>query len=352
MDNLTAKISEIDWRSMTPAEIDTLLVERIRIYEEAIAMRGGKRPKREGCIIEKMASMWNLQAADDEAQKGKKTRTVKRRGKTIRVLHRHIRRHNERREQELRALQMMILTLDFPECKFSLEKVKTDAGKVRIIAKQDFYPWRILQHAILRVIEPKAYASIIPGSFACIKGRGLHYGVRLLKRQLRRHPELKWMWKTDFKKFYPSIPHELMEREFSALFKDAHFIALVRLVLLTTTAGMRLKKYSMKRLKGQRGMPIGAVVSQMSGNLAGKRIDHAVVFKGKNHCYLRYCDDALGLARTKAEARRQLQVFYEKATELGLCVKSNIIISPIGHERKQRQGRKRRRQRSHRRKTD
>ena len=101
MDNLTAKISEIDWRSMTPAEIDTLLVERIRIYEEAIAMRGGKRPKREGCIIEKMASMWNLQAADDEAQKGKKTRTVKRRGKTIRVLHRHIRRHNERREQEL-----------------------------------------------------------------------------------------------------------------------------------------------------------------------------------------------------------------------------------------------------------
>ena len=242
MDNLTAKISEIDWRSMTPAEIDTLLVERIRIYEEAIAMRGGKRPKREGCIIEKMASMWNLQAADDEAQKGKKTRTVKRRGKTIRVLHRHIRRHNERREQELRALQMMILTLDFPECKFSLEKVKTDAGKVRIIAKQDFYPWRILQHAILRVIEPKAYASIIPGSFACIKGRGLHYGVRLLKRQLRRHPELKWMWKTDFKKFYPSIPHELMEREFSALFKDAHFIALVRLVLLNYDSGDEIEK--------------------------------------------------------------------------------------------------------------
>ena len=129
MDNLTAKISEIDWRSMTPAEIDTLLVERIRIYEEAIAMRGGKRPKREGhtsrrwprCGISKQPTMRHRKARRHAPSKGE--------GKTIRVLHRHIRRHNERREQELRALQMMILTLDFPECKFSLEKVKTDAGR-------------------------------------------------------------------------------------------------------------------------------------------------------------------------------------------------------------------------------
>ncbi|MCM1075934.1 MAG: hypothetical protein NC411_01075 [Bacteroides sp.] len=91
----------------------------------------------------------------------------------------------------------------------------------------------------------------------------------------------------------------------------------------------------------------------MIGNLTGKRIDHAVVHDGKTCGYLRYCDDALGLARTKAEARRKLRIFYEKATELGLCVKSNIVISPIGHEREPGQKKKRKRQRGgNRRKTD
>lgn len=104
---------------------------------------------------------------------------------------------------------------------------------------------------------------------------------------------------------------------------------------------------------GRRGTPIGAVTSQMIGNLTGKRIDHAVVYDSRNHGYLRYCDDALGLARTKAEARKKLRIFYEKATELGLCVKSNIVISPIGHERKPGQKKKRKRQRGgNRRKAD
>ncbi len=98
-------------------------------------------------------------------------------------------------------------------------------------------------------------------------------------------------------------------------------------------------------LNGRRGTPIGAVPSQMIGNLAGKRVDHAVVFDSKHHGYLRYCDDALGLGRTKAEARKKLRIFYKVSTELGLCVKSNIVISPIGHEREPGQKKKRKRQR-------
>ena len=101
----------------------------------------------------------------------------------------------------------------------------------------------------------------------------------------------------------------------------------------------------MKNPNARRGTPIGAVTSQMIGNLSGKRIDHAVVYKGRTHGYLRYCDDTLGLARTKAEARRKLRIFYEKSSELGLCVKSNIVISPIGHEREPGQRKKRKRQR-------
>lgn len=70
MEYLTADISDIDWRSLSCSEIDALLSARIERYESAIRINGGKRPKREGHIIERIATMDNLLAADDTAQKG------------------------------------------------------------------------------------------------------------------------------------------------------------------------------------------------------------------------------------------------------------------------------------------
>ena len=63
---------------------------------------------------------------------------------------RFIRRHNLHPEEDLRALQLMILTLDFPAPDYSVMRVKSDAGKVRDIVKQKYFPWRILHHAIMR----------------------------------------------------------------------------------------------------------------------------------------------------------------------------------------------------------
>ena len=61
----------------------------------------------------------------------------------------------------------------------------------------------------MRVIEEDVYRNLIYDTSACIKGKGLHFGVRRMKRFLHRYPEYKWFVKTDFKKFYQSILHEL-----------------------------------------------------------------------------------------------------------------------------------------------
>jgi hypothetical protein len=240
MDNVTANIAEIDWRSMSAEETETLLMARIARYEQAIAARGGRRPKREGCIVERIALMRTLREADTLAQKGKKKRKIVKHGKVIHIPNRHIRRHNLRAEQDLRDLQLMILTLTFPPLEFTTAKVKTDAGKEREIVKQNFYPWRILQHAIMLVVSPKVHGSLVPEAFSCIKGKGLHYGVKLLKRGLKLHPGWKWMWKTDFKKFYQSIPHQLIEAEFSRMFKDKRFIELLHIVLFSYESDQQL----------------------------------------------------------------------------------------------------------------
>ena len=81
---------------------------------------------------------------------------------------------------------------------------------------------------------------------------------------------------------------------------------------------------------GIRGTPIGAVSSQTVGNLAMSKTDHLMKHKGKKTPYFRYCDDAMGLGRTKAEVIREMKKFYQSATEAGIVVKANAFVSRIG----------------------
>ena len=68
-------------------------------------------------------------------------------------------------------------------------------------------------------------------------------------------------------------------------------------------------------------------------------------------CYLQYCDDVTGLARSKAEAWKALNEFTRLSTEAGLVVKANVIVAPIAHLANGKRKR-RKRQRGHRRKAD
>lgn len=220
--------NDIDWRNLSSDEIDRIIARRIDADNGRVEANGGKKPKRAGYILERVARIDNLREADREAQDGK----VKK--------NRFIRRHNLHPEEDLRALQLMILTLDFPAPDYSVMRVKSDAGKVRDIVKQKYFPWRILHHAIMRVIGKYIYKSLIYDTSACIKGKGLHFGVRRMKRFLRRYPEYKWFVKTDFKKFYQSIPHELVAGALRRKFKDERFINLIEIVVLSYDSGTEL----------------------------------------------------------------------------------------------------------------
>jgi hypothetical protein len=220
-----AKTENIDWNSLDPEAIDMILKARIADYWKSVEANGGKEPKRAGYLIERIADIDNLRDADRAAQNGK----VKK--------NRFIRRHNEHAEQDLREIQMMILTLDFPPCEYEFMDVVSDAGKLRHIAKQKYHPWRILAHAIMQIVGPYIYRSLIHDTFACIKGKGLHFGVKRMKMMLRRYPEYKWFWKTDFKKFYLSIPHDVMREALRHKFKDERFIELMDIAVFSYESG-------------------------------------------------------------------------------------------------------------------
>lgn len=185
-------------------------------------------PKRIGHIIEKIADMDNLKLADKEAQAGK----VKK--------NRHIRRHNAHAESDLKELQRMILELDFPDPCYMDMELHNDCGKDRHLAKQKYFPWRILHHAIMRVIGEALYKSLIYDTFACITGKGLHHGVKRLKMFLRRYPEYKFFWKADYKKYYQSIPHDVAMIPFRRKFKDERFLKLMEIAIFNYDSGQEI----------------------------------------------------------------------------------------------------------------
>jgi len=185
-------------------------------------------PKRIGYIIEKIADMDNLRAADKEAQDGK----VKK--------NRHIRRHNLHAEDDLLKLRDMILNIDFPPPMYMDMQLRNDSGKNRSIAKQKYYPWRILHHAIMRVIGEKMFKTLIYDTFASIKGKGLHHGVKRMKMFLRRYTEYKYFWKADYKKYYQSIPHDIAMIPFRRKFKDERFLKLMEIAIFNYDSGQEI----------------------------------------------------------------------------------------------------------------
>ena len=184
--------------------------------------------KRKGYILEQIAEIDNLREADRLAQHGKDNRAI--------------RRHNMKVEENLFKLQNMILDLDFPEPKYKTLTFKSDGGKIRNIVIQTYFPWRILHHAIMLVIEPDFEKSYIYDTSACIKGRGTHFGVQRIKSFLRRHKNKKWFVQTDLKKFYESIPHEVIVNALRRKYKDERFIKLFKVAILTFVSSPEIIK--------------------------------------------------------------------------------------------------------------
>jgi hypothetical protein len=99
-------------------------------------------------------------------------------------------------------------------------------------------------------------------------------------------------------------------------------------------------------MKKGRGAPIGDYSSQPICNLSVSVIDRYIKEKMRCKGYVRYCDDVVGLARSKAEAHRQIREYIKLSEEMGLTVKAGFTVSKIAqNERKKRRKRQRGRKR-------
>lgn len=186
--------------------------------------------KKIGYILEKIADEDNLRRAVHNSQRGGKAKKRK-----------QIRDFNDDAENQIQILRRMILTLDFPPHHSRKLTRKADKGKIRLLDDEDYMPWKIMSHAIMQVVEPMVNKMLIADTSCCIKGRGCLYGVRRVKRMLRRNPGHTWFAKSDCKKYYQSIDSEYLERVLRHKFKDEKFIQLMKICVLDYYSGEEIE---------------------------------------------------------------------------------------------------------------
>ena len=192
--------------------------------------------------------------------------------------------------------------------------IKNDKGKEREIYKLPYFPDRIVHHCIMQVVEPIWMKTFIRDTYASMKNRGIHDGVKRIQKALRESPEdTKYALQIDIKKFYPSIDHTILKQIIRKKIKDKDILWIIDEIIDSNS----------------NGVPIGNYLSQFFGNLYLSDIDHWIKEDlGIKH-YYRYCDDLVILGDNKEELhaiRKQLKV---KVEDVKLKIKCNWKVYPV-----------------------
>lgn len=180
------------------------------------------------------------------------------------------------------------------------------------------YPDRIVHHAIVQVIEPLFEKRFIFDSYSCRKGKGNHAAVDRAEAFLRRSAPC-YILQCDISKFFPSIHHETLMEIVSRTISEPETLALIRHAAFSNDTG--------------RGVPIGALTSQLLSNVYMDVFDHYMKDDlGIKH-YIRYADDFVIFERDKVRLRELFAVaetFLSEKLKLTLNPKSGIFASSQG----------------------
>lgn len=247
-------------------------------------------------MVKKVKNVWhkivddaNIEWAYRKAKKGKSKYNA------VRYIEAH-------KEECLKQVKQLLVEGKFTTGEYKLKIIKEP--KEREIFVLPFFPDRIVQHAIINVLEPIFVKLFIKDSYACIDGRGIHKGSLRIMEFVRKN---KYCLKMDIRKFYPSINHNILMRILERKIGDKKLLCLLEDIV--------------RSIPGETNVPIGNLTSQWFGNLYMNELDTFIKHKLKIKCYLRYCDDFALFSNDKKqlnEAKHQIIKFLNEELKLTL----------------------------------
>lgn len=192
---------------------------------------------------------------------------------------------------------------------------KKDKGKTRKLYKLPYFPDRIIQHAIMQILEPIWKANLITDTYQAIKGRGAFKCLKKVKRNVQKE-DCNYCLQIDVKKYYPSISNNLLKQTVRHKIKCKDTLWLLDIIIDSC-----------------KGVPIGNYISQYFGNIFLSKLDHKIKESVKAKNYYRYCDDIIILHKDKNFLHHCLKVIIHELSLLNLSVKENHQIYKITKDR-------------------
>lgn len=196
--------------------------------------------------------------------------------------------------------------------------------KEREIASLPFRD-RVVQHALVAVIEPIWESRFIHDSYACRPGRGTHKGAdraqHFLRAVKRRHGRV-YVLKADIAKYFHSIDHDIVKRIVAMRIKCRRTAALI-FQLIDSMTGIGGHLFGV-------GIHIGSLISQLLANVYLHELDLYVKHGLRERYYVRYMDDFLVVHHDKAHlraTRKAIEGFLW--SELRLRTNAKTQIFPV-----------------------
>jgi retron-type reverse transcriptase len=154
--------------------------------------------------------------------------------------------------------------------------------KRRLISAPAFRD-RVVHHALIQVIEPVFENRFIQETFACRVGKGTHAAMRYTA-WCARAAKCRWgsyyVLKCDVHKFFQSIDHEVLKALIRRSIRDPRVLNVIDLIIDFHDSG-----------EAGKGIPIGALTSQLFANVYLDPLDHYMKESCRVKYYARYMDD-------------------------------------------------------------
>jgi RNA-directed DNA polymerase len=169
---------------------------------------------------------------------------------------------------------------------------------------------RVVQTALLHVLEPIFDVTFAEHSYGFRKGRGCHQALERIEALLDEG--YVHVVDADLKSYFDTIPHDRLLSRVEERVSDRGILRLVKQFLDQGVMD------GLREWTPVHGTPQGAVISPLLANLYLNPLDHLLAETGS--AMVRYADDFVILCRSRAEAEQALAVVQDWVAENGLTL--------------------------------
>lgn len=180
---------------------------------------------------------------------------------------------------------------------------------------------QVIHHMVVNTLKPVFMHGMYKHSYGSIPKRGGLKGKKAIERFIRKHPkDCRYVLKMDVRKYFDSIPHNIMLDGLKKIIHDARFMAVLEEIISVIP----------------NGLPLGFYTSQWLANWYLQGLDHYIKEQLHAVFYIRYMDDMVVFGSNKKQLHKMRNYIEEYLYNLGLGLKNNWQVFKFDYDGKYR----------------